>query len=75
MVREITLGQAGDSVMAILPKDIADRLNVRGGDRVDVVETEWGVLRTRYDPSFDEALQAFDEVRGDHRNTLRRLVE
>ena len=75
MVREITLRQAGGSVTATLPKDIADRLNVRAGDRVYVVETDQGVLLTPYDPSFDEALQAFDEVRRDYRNTLRKLAE
>jgi antitoxin MazE len=75
MVREITLRQAGGSVTATLPKDIADRLNVRAGDRVYVVETDQGVLLTPYDPSFGEALEAFDEVRRDYRNTLRKLAE
>ena len=75
MVREITLRQAGGSVTATLPKDIADRLNVRAGDRMYVVETDQGVLLTPYDPSFEEALEAFDEVRRDYRNTLRKLAE
>ena len=74
MVREITLRQAGGSLTATLPKDIADRLNVRAGDRMYVVETDQGVLLTPYDPSFEEALRAFDEVRRDYRNTLRKLA-
>lgn len=56
-------------------KDVADRLNVRAGDRVYIVETGQGVLLTPCDPSFDVALQAFDEIRRDHGNTLRKPVE
>lgn len=75
MVREITLRQAGGSVTATLPKDIADRLNVRAGDKLYVVENEQGVLLTPYDPNFADALEAFEEVRRDYRNTLRKLAE
>lgn len=75
MVREITLRQAGGSVTATLPKDIADRLNVRAGDKLYVVENEQGVLLTPYDPDFADALEAFEEVRREYRNTLRKLAE
>jgi antitoxin MazE len=75
MVREIILRQAGGSVTATLPKDIADRLHVAPGDKVYVIETERGVLLTPYDPAFDEAMQAFEEVRRQYRNTLKRLAE
>lgn len=75
MVREITLRQAGGSVTATLPKDIADRLHVKPGDKVYAIETERGVLLTPYDPTFDDALRAFEEVRRQYRNTLKRLAE
>lgn len=75
MVREITLRQAGGSVTATLPKDIADRLHVRAGDRVHVIETEEGVLLTPYDPDFEDAVAAFGEVRRKYRNTLKKLSE
>jgi putative addiction module antidote len=75
MVREIILRQAGGSVTATLPKDIADRLNVGPGDKVFAIETENGVLLTPYDPAFDAALEAFDQVRRQYRNTLRKLAE
>ena len=75
MVREITLRQAGGSVTATLPKDIAERLHLRPGDKVYVIETEDGVLLTPYDPHFDEAMQAFEEVRRQYRNTLKKLSE
>ncbi len=75
MVREITLRQAGGSVTATLPKDMADRLHVGPGDKLYAIETEQGVLLTPYNPEFDAALQAFEEVRRQYRNTLRKLAE
>jgi antitoxin MazE len=74
MVREIVLRQAGGSVTATLPKDMADRLHVGPGDTVYAIETERGVLLTPYDPDFDEAMQAFEEVRRQYRNTLKKLA-
>ena len=75
MVREIILRQAGGSVTATLPKDMADRLHVGPGDKVYAIETERGVLLTPYDPDFDDAMKAFEEVRRQYRNTLKKLAE
>ena len=75
MVREITLRQAGGSVTATLPKDMADRLHIGPGDKVYAIETDQGVLLTPYDPSFEDALNAFEQVRRQYRNTLKRLAE
>src|SRR4026209_646167 len=46
MTKEVTLRQAGGSVSARLPKDMADRLRLEAGDRVLAVETDRGVLLT-----------------------------
>ncbi len=75
MVREITLRQAGGSVTATLPKDMADRLHVKPGDRMFAIETDRGVLLTPYDPNFEDALDAFAQVRRQYRNTLKKLAE
>ncbi|MBK6767544.1 MAG: AbrB/MazE/SpoVT family DNA-binding domain-containing protein [Ardenticatenales bacterium] len=75
MVREITLRQAGGSVTATLPKDMADRLHVKPGDTIFAIETDGGVLLTPYDPAFSDAIKAFDHVRRQYRNTLKRLAE
>ncbi|MGF1470382.1 MAG: AbrB/MazE/SpoVT family DNA-binding domain-containing protein [Rubrobacteraceae bacterium] len=74
MIKEITLRQAGGSVTATLPKDMIDRLHVGPGDKMYAIETERGVLLTPYDPDFEDAMQAFGEVRRQYRNTLRRLA-
>jgi antitoxin MazE len=75
MIKEITLRQAGGSITATLPKDMMDRLQVGPGDKMFAIETENGVLLTPYDPDFDEAMAAFQEVRKQYRNTLRKLAE
>lgn len=75
MVREITLRQAGGSVTATLPKDMVERLHVQAGDKLYAIETDRGVLLTPYDPTFDDAMQAFEEVRRQYRNTLKKLAE
>lgn len=75
MIREITLRQAGGSVTATLPKDMADRLQVKPGDRMYAIETDKGVLLTPYDPEFEQALDAFAQVRRQYRNTLKKLAE
>jgi hypothetical protein len=43
MVREITLRQAGGSVTATLPKEMADWLHVGPGDKVYAIEVDRGV--------------------------------
>jgi death on curing protein len=61
MVRKITLRQAGGSIGATLPKDMADRVHVKPGDEIFAVDTENGILLTPYDPTFEKAMAAYDE--------------
>jgi putative addiction module antidote len=75
MIKEITLRKSGGSVTATLPREMLERLQVGPGDRMFVIETERGVLLTPYDPDFDEALAAFQKVRKQYRNTLRKLAD
>ena len=75
MVKKIVLRQVGGSVGATLPKDMADRLHVGPGDEVFVVETSQGILITPYDPTFDEAMRAYDRTAAKYRNALRKLAE
>jgi antitoxin MazE len=75
MVRKITLRQVGGSIGATLPKDMADRLHVRPGDEVFVVETEQGILLTPFDPAFDRAMAAYERTASKYRNALRELAK
>lgn len=75
MIKEITTRQAGGSITATLPKEMMDRLHVVPGDTLFAIETKDGVLLTPYDPTFHDAMQAFEQVRRQYRNTLKKLSE
>lgn len=73
MTRELKLRQAGGSVAATIPKDMADRLHLSAGDRVLAVETEQGILLTPFDPNTEEALAIAARAAKKYRNALRQL--
>jgi putative addiction module antidote len=75
MVKELKLRQAGGSVSATLPKDMADRLHLAPGDRVLAVETDQGILLTPYDPQVEQALQIAARAAKKYRNALRELAK
>jgi putative addiction module antidote len=71
----MTLRQAGGSVSATLPKDMADRLRLKAGDQVLAVETDRGILLTPYDPDVDRALTVAAQAARKYRNALRALAK
>jgi antitoxin MazE len=75
MVKGLKLRQAGGSVSATLPKDMADRLHLEPGDRVLAVETDKGILLTPYDPHVEQALQIAARVAKKYHNALRELAK
>lgn len=75
MTRGLKLRQAGGSIAATLPKDMADRLHLTAGDTVLAVETDRGILLTPYDPATEEALAIAAKVSGRYRNALRELAK
>ena len=75
MTRGLKLRQAGGSISATLPKDMAERLNLAAGDTVLAIETDRGILLTPYDPQTAEALAIASRVAGKYRNALRELAK
>jgi len=75
MTRGLKLRQAGGSISATLPKDMADRLHLSAGDTVFAIETDRGILLTPYDPQTEEALAIAAKVAGKYRNALRELAK
>ena len=75
MTKEVTLRQAGGSVSATLPKDMANRLRLEAGDRVLAVETERGILLTPYDEDEQRALSIAAKAAKKYRNALRELAK
>lgn len=75
MVRELKLRQAGGSVSATLPKDMADRLHLSAGDRILAIETDRGILLAPYDPAVEEELAIASKSAKQYRNALRELAK
>lgn len=73
MIRELKLRQAGGSVSATLPKDMADRLHLEAGDRIMAVETDQGILLTPYDPETEQALKVAAKAAKKYRAALHEL--
>ena len=74
MLKEMTVRQAGGSLTVTLPKDMADRLNLKAHDRVFAIETPEGVLLTPYDPEFARAREVYERGARKYRNALRELA-
>lgn len=63
----------GGSAGVILPKEVLDELHAGIGDTLHLVRTERGFELTAFDPTFDEAMAGFEEIRRKHRNAFREL--
>lgn len=57
------------------PKEVMERLNMKEGDELFVVEREDGLLLTPYDPKFEKVMEAYDVISRKYRNTLRELAK
>lgn len=75
MMKEVTLRQAGGSISATLPKEMAERLHLEAGDRILALETEQGILLTPYDPKVEESLDIARRLAKRYRNALRQLAK
>jgi hypothetical protein len=75
MVRKVTLRQAGGSITATIPKDMAERHHLIVGEDAFAVETTNGVLFTAYDQTFERTMQIFERGARKYRNALRELAK
>jgi AbrB family looped-hinge helix DNA binding protein len=74
MAPEVTLQQAGGSVSATIPADIARRFHLTAGDRVQVIETADGILLSPFDPDVQEALTLASAAARQFQPALRELA-
>lgn len=71
----VKLTTVGSSTGIILPKELLERLRVKKGDVLHVVETPGGIELTPYDPEFAEQIAVAEEVMRSDRNVLKKLAE
>ena len=74
MATEVTLRQSGGSVSATIPVEMARRLHLAPGDRVQAIETENGILLAPFDPTVQEALALATEAARQFQPALRELA-
>lgn len=65
----------GNSLGVILPREILERLRVKKGDSLYVIETKNGIELTAYDPDFAEQVETAERVMREDRDALRRLAK
>ena len=67
--------KVGNSSGVILPKEVLANLRVTLGDQLSIVDVPGGVALKRYDPGFEEQMEAAREVMARRRNALRELAK
>ena len=67
------LRMVGSGYGVLLPKKLVDNLRLSVGDELELVEQEWGIELSPFDPEFAEQVEAFRRTEGRHRNSYRRL--
>ncbi len=70
---KIKIRKVGNSLGAIIPSEVLERLHVGEGDDVFLVEGPDGLTLTPYDPAFERGMEVFEQGRRKYRNALRRL--
>jgi len=65
----------GNSVGVILPKEILERLRVKKGDSLYVIETKNGIELTSYDPEFAKQVEVAERVMRKDRDALKKLAQ
>lgn len=71
----VTLQRIGGSLGVALPDEVLERLQMREGDELCVVETECGVTLTAHDPEFDRAMEVYERGARKYQNALRELAQ
>ncbi|MDP7548852.1 MAG: AbrB/MazE/SpoVT family DNA-binding domain-containing protein [Alphaproteobacteria bacterium] len=72
---ELKLRKTGNSLATTWPKEILNRLNVKEGDKLFVVETRHGILVTPYDPKFAKTMDAAKRIMARDRDALKELAK
>jgi putative addiction module antidote len=75
MIKETVIRAIGNSAGATIPKPMLERLKIAEGDTVFLVEVAGGVLLTPYDPSFADAMAAYEEGASAFRNAMSELAD
>ena len=71
----VKVRMVGNAAGVILPKEALNRLNVKQGDTLFLVESPDGYTLTAYDPEFQAQLESAEKGMRQYRNALRELAK
>jgi putative addiction module antidote len=73
---KIEIKKIGNSDGLILPKELMQRLDLKRGQMLNVIELAGGGLQLLpYDPDFEKTIEIADEVMDEYRDTLAVLAK
>ncbi len=75
MAMTVKLTTVGNSTGIVLPKELLEKLRVKKGDTLHVLETPGGIELTALNPEFARQMDVAEEVMRRRRNLLNRLAE
>jgi len=70
-----TIRKIGNSEGVILPRELLDRLNLKTGDQLEIVETSKCIALKPVDDSFERQMKAAREVMDKYKVALQKLAE
>lgn len=75
MARKLKLRAIGNSTGVVLPRELLEKLRVKRGDELMVLETPDGITLTAYDPEFARQMEVAERIMREDRDLLRKLAE
>lgn len=74
-MQTLKITTVGNSTGVVLPREILDRLRVKKGDLLYVLETPNGIELTPYNQAFGKQMDVAERVMREDRDVLRKLAE
>ena len=75
MSKPLKIRKIGTSLGVVLPKELLTDLGVAEGDLLYTVRTPTGLRLTRYDPEFEQAVEASRRFMRKYPNAMKKLAE
>lgn len=74
-MQTIKLRKFGNSIGAIISKEILTKMKAKDGDSLYLIETEDGYKLTPYNPEFMQQMNAAEDIMKSYRNALKALAK
>ena len=72
-IRETVIRPIGNSSGVTIPKETLEKYDLTAGDKVFLQETADGILVTRFDPLFQQAIAIYRKGAKKYQNAMREL--